>query len=69
MTTSCHGNAFEACALDQSDACRALGAANQREASEDLNQDAGPCDSIVAFSITDHCVSLEVTRCLKWLFE
>lgn len=42
MTIGCHGNAFDTDALDQSDARRIKGAANQLVVSEDLNQDAEP---------------------------
>ena len=69
-TSGCLGNAFETDALDQSDACRILGAANQVEPSEDLNQDTEATKNYTASaSITSYSLFVEAAHVSKWLFE
>lgn len=70
VTSGCLGNAFETDALDQSDVCRILSAANQVEASEDLNQDTEATKNYTASaSITSHSLFVEAAHVSKWLFE
>ena len=69
MTTGCLGNAFEAAALNQSDVRRVQDAANQLEASEDLNQDAETKNYSTPSSITTDRLFVEAANISTWLSE